>query len=81
MVPNVRWEGDNESVKISVESLLAKKPVMFKKIGERKIPSYMPGHLKKMDQIKPEWSYAGWHYSGVSVTHVADQAERIAELF
>ena len=47
MVPNVRWEGDNESVKISVESLLAKKPVMFKKIGERKIPSYMPGHLKK----------------------------------
>ena len=81
MVPNNRWSGDDESVRISAESLLAKEPVLFKKIGERRIPSYMPGHLSKMSQMNPEWSYSGWSYSGVSITHVVDQAERIAELF
>jgi len=81
MVPNNRWSGDDESVRISAESLLAKEPVLFKKIGQRRIPSYMPGHLFKMSQLKPESSYAGWSYSGVSITHVADQAERISELF
>ena len=81
MVPNQRWKGDNESVRISAESLLASDPVLFKKIGERKIPSYTPGHLSKMNQLNPEWSYAGWQYSGVSITHIVDQAERIAELF
>ena len=81
MVPNQRWKGDNESVRISAESLLANDPVLFKKIGERKIPSYIPGHLSKMNQLNPEWSYAGWQYSGVSITHIVDQAERIAELF
>ena len=81
MVPNNRWSGDDESVRISAESLLAKEPVLFKKIGERRIPSYMPGHLSKMSQMNHEWSYSGWSYSGVSITHVADQAERIAELF
>ena len=81
MVPNQRWKGDNESVRISAESLLANDPVLFKKIGERKIPSYTPGHLSKMNQLNPEWSYAGWQYSGVSITHIVDQAERIAELF
>jgi len=81
MVPNNRWSGDNESVRLSVESLLAKDPVLFKKIGERRIPSYMPGHLSKMGQMNPESSHAGWSYSGVSITHVVDQAERIAELF
>jgi len=81
MVPNNRWSGDNESVRLSVESLLAKDPVLFKKIGERRIPSYMPGHLSKMGQMNPESSHAGWSYSGVSITHVVDQAERISELF
>ena len=81
MVPNDRWSGDDESIRISAESLLAKEPVMFEKIGERRIPSYVPGHLSKMSQMNPEWSYSGWSYSGVSITHVADQAERIAELF
>ena len=81
MVPKSRWKGDEDSIRTSAEQLLAKDPVMFEKIGERRIPSYIPGHLSKVAQIKPECSYAGWYYSGVSITHVADQAERIAELF
>ena len=81
MVPRNRWDGEDESVKTSAESLLAKDPVLFEKIGDRRIPSYRPGHLSKMSLLNPMCSYAGWSYSGVSITHVVDQAERIAELF
>ncbi len=81
MVPHWRWDGENESVRRCAESLLSSNPVLFEKIGERKIPRYLPGHLQKMTQLNPECTYVGWCYSGVSVTHVVDQAERISELF
>lgn len=81
MVPHKRWNDDIDSVKESAESLIAKDPVIFTKIGERAIPRYKPGHLSRMAKIESKCSYAGWFYSGVSITHVVDQAERIAELF
>ena len=49
--------------------------------GEREIPKYEPGHLSRMDKVKPLCSYAGWGFSGVSITHVVDESERIADLF
>ena len=81
MVPHNRWDKETGSVLKCAESLLAHNPVIFKKIGERKIPSYTPGHMAKLSQISLECSYVGWSYSGVSITHVIDQSERIAELF
>ncbi len=81
MVPHNRWNKDSNSVQECAESLLANNPVIFKKIGERKIPNYKPGHMARISQISPDCSYAGWSYSGVSITHVIDQSERIAELF
>ena len=81
MVPNIRWDGDPNSVKECAESLIAPNPVMFTKIGERQIPKYKPGCMGKLSQIDLNCSFVGWHYSGVSITHVVDQSERLAELF
>lgn len=81
MVPHNRWDKDDSSVKKCAESLIAPNPKMFANIGEREIPKYEPGHLSRMDKMKPLCSYAGWGFSGVSITHVVDESERIADLF
>ena len=52
----------------------------IQKIGTRKIPIYAPGYMSNLD-INREYTRAGWFYSGVSVTHVVSEAERIAGLF
>ena len=70
-----------KSVQECAENLLAPNPVLFEKIGDRTIPRYKPGHMGKVAKINPKCTYVGWHYSGVAITHVVDQAERIAELF
>ena len=81
MVPNIRWDGDPNSVKECAESLIAPNPVVFTKIGEKQIPKYKPGYMSKLSQMDLNCSFVGWHYSGVSITHVVDQSERLAELF
>ena len=81
MVPHNRWDKDEQKVIQCAEKLLAKDPVLFVKIGERKIPSYSPGHMANLNQLDNNCSYAGWSISGVSITHVVDEAERFAEMF
>lgn len=81
MVPHNRWDNDEQKVVECAEKLLAKDPVLFAKIGERKIPSYPPGYMADLKQLNNDCSYAGWSISGVSITHVVDEAERFAELF
>ena len=81
MVPHNRWDKDEQKVIQCAEKLLAKNPVLFVKIGERKIPSYSPGYMTSLNQLDKDCSYAGWSISGVSITHVVDEAERFAELF
>ena len=81
MVPHSRWDKDEASVLACAEKLLAKKPVLFTKIGEREIPRYKPGYMAEIATLSPEFSMVGWAVSGVSITHVVDEAERVAELF
>ena len=81
MVPHSRWDNDETSVLACAEKLLAEKPVLFTKIGERKIPRYNPGYMASIATISPDFSMIGWAVSGVSITHVVDEAERVAELF
>ena len=82
MVPHSRWDTSEESVKESLMTLLtSNKPILFKKLGVRKIPSFKPGHMSKMQNVLPKCSYLGWSVSGVSITHVVDEAERVAEIF
>jgi len=81
MVPHNRWDKDEQKVVQCAEKLLAKDPVLFVNIGERKIPSYPAGYMADLKRLNDEFSYAGWSISGVSITHVVDEAERFAELF
>ena len=81
MVPHSRWDNDETSVLDCAEKLLAEKPVLFTKIGERKIPRYKPGYMASIATMSPDFSMIGWAVSGVSITHVVDEAERVAELF
>ena len=81
MVPHSRWDKDDSSVLACAEELLAQKPVLFTKIGERQIPRYKPGYMSKTSVMSPDFTMVGWAVSGVSITHVVDEAERVAELF
>ena len=56
-------------------------PILFEHIGARKIPSYPPGYMATLSVVNPEFTRAGWFFSGVSVTHVVAEAERIAAEF
>lgn len=81
MVPHSRWDGKDDSILSCAEHLLASNPAIFTKIGERRIPRYLPGYMNKVAQIKPECTSVGWSVSGVSITHVVTESERLAQLF
>ncbi len=81
MVPSDR-DADDTSVRKSLKKILSSsEPVLFKKIADRMIPSYKPGYMASLEAKGIEYSRAGWFYSGISVTHVVTEAERIADLF
>ena len=80
MAPTSRASSE-EAVRACLKQILThSEPVIFKKIGTRKIPIYAPGYMSKLDTDR-EYTRGGWFYSGVSVTHVVSEAERIADLF
>ena len=80
MAPSSRSSSE-EAVRVCLKEILThSEPVIFKKIGTRKIPIYAPGYMSKLENDR-RYTRAGWFYSGVSVTHVVTEAERIADLF
>ena len=81
MVPHSRWDGKEQTVLSCAEDLLGINPELFVKIGERSIPHYRPGYLSRLATVDRPYSRVGWAVSGVSITHVVDEAERVAELF
>ena len=79
MVPHSRWGGDVAEVKKCVRELISiAEPVLFRQIAERKIPRYPPGHLARIARDIRKVNRAGWGTSGVSITHIACEAERFA---
>lgn len=82
MVPTSRWSGDDEEIIRSLkENFVDAEPVLFQKIGDRSIPSYEPGYMKRITNTDLDCSVTGWAGSGVSIIHVVDEAERISEMF
>ena len=85
MVPHDRWDGAEESVLSCAEQLIAPNPVMFSMVGTRQIPRFPPGYMSKMSKAMSEGSldhtYVGWGATGVAITHVVAEAERIADCF
>lgn len=78
----INRNGNDETIKASLKQILSDAdPVLFENIGKRRIPSYPPGYMKTLNSEKTEFTRAGWFYSGVSITHVVAEAERIADLF
>ena len=81
MAPRSRG-GDEAAVRNSLKQILSgREPILFKKIGQRSIPSYNPGYMSTFDDNHRSFTRAGWFFSGVSVTHVVAEAERIADKF
>ena len=81
MSPNSRGASEVE-VKEDLKKILCKHdPVLFECIGERRIPKYPPGYMGSLDTGEAEYTRSGWFFSGVSITHVVAEAERIAERF
>jgi len=81
MSPNSRRASEVE-VKEDLKKILCKhNPVLFECIGERRIPKYPPGYMDSLETGEAEYTRTGWFFSGVSVTHVVAEAERIAERF
>tara|TARA_Y100001934_G_C11967927_1_gene592654 strand:- start:281 stop:550 length:270 start_codon:yes stop_codon:yes gene_type:complete len=83
MVPHSRWDGNEQSVREALRKMdgFSGEPAILQKIGEREIPRYPPGYLSSLMNYSGDLSLSGWTGSGVSVTHVVDEAERISELF
>lgn len=80
MVPHARWDLDEQTIRKAAERFLGtQQPVLFEKIGVRQIPTFSPGHLQRMVEKKRDCSFIGWSYSGVSITHVVDEIERMIE--
>ena len=81
MVPASRWKGDPMELLDSARNLISPhEPVLFQHIGDRKIPSYLPGYMASLSKEKYAYVRAGWGFSGVSITHVISEAERLADL-
>lgn len=74
--------GSEDAVKASLAHHLSDaEPVVFEHIGVRSIPSYPPGYMDSLTTESADFTRAGWCFSGVSVTHVVAEAERIAAVF
>lgn len=80
MAPHSRGAFDIESVQTAVQRFMGPaQPVIIESIGVRQIPRFWPGHLQRMAEKELDCSYIGWSYSGVSITHVVDEVERLVE--
>ena len=82
MAPHSRWDGDESKILDALKHHFSEsEPVLFENLGKRKIPCYPPGYMQHVAQQKFEFNCVGWGVSGVSITHVVDEAERISERF
>lgn len=81
MVPHARWDGDEDSLRQAVETMLCPaEPVLFEVLGTRRVPHVRPGHMRRVAEHAAPWSWIGWSATGVAITHVVSEAERLADL-
>ena len=81
MVPHVRWDGEEGSLRKTVKQMLCPaEPVLFEVLGTRRVPHVRPGHMQRVAEHAAPWSWIGWSATGVAITHVVSEAERLADL-
>ena len=81
MVPHARWDGEEESLRAALRKVLCPaEPVVFEVLGTRRVPRVGPGHMQRVAEHDAPWSWIGWSATGVAITHVISEAERLADL-
>ena len=81
MVPHARWDGEEGSLRKTVKQMLCPaEPVLFEVLGTRRVPHVRPGHMQRVAEHAAPWSWIGWSATGVAITHVVSEAERLADL-
>ena len=81
MVPHARWDGEEESLRAALRKVLCPaEPVVFEVLGTRRVPRVDPGHMQRVAEHAAPWSWIGWSATGVAITHVISEAERLADL-
>ena len=81
MVPHARWDGEEGSLRQTVKQMLCPaEPVLFEVLGTRRVPHVRPGHMQRVAEHAAPWSWIGWSATGVAITHVVSEAERLADL-
>lgn len=81
MVPHARWDGEERSLQRAVEAMLCPaEPALFEVLGTRRVPHVRPGHMQRVAEHAAPWSWIGWSATGVAITHVVSEAERLADL-
>jgi len=81
MVPHARWDGEERSLRKAVEAMLCPaEPALFEVLGTRRVPHARPGHMQRVAKQAEPWSWIGWSATGVAITHVVSEAERLADL-
>ena len=81
MVPHARWDGEERSLRKAVEAMLCPaEPALFEVLGTRRVPHVRPGHMQRVAKHAEPWSWIGWSATGVAITHVVSEAERLADL-
>ena len=81
MVPHARWDGEEESIRAALRKVLCPaEPALFEVLGTRRVPHVGPGHMQRIEAHAEPWSWIGWSATGVAITHVASEAERLADL-
>jgi len=81
MVPHARWDGEERSLRKAVEAMFCPaEPALFEVLGTRSVPHVRPGHMQRVAKHAEPWSWVGWSATGVAITHVVSEAERLADL-
>ena len=81
MVPHARWDGEERALRQAVATMLCPaEPVLFEVLGTRRVPHVRPGHMRRVAEHAAPWSWIGWSATGVAITHVVSEAERLADL-
>ena len=81
MVPHARWDGEEGSLRQAVKTMLCPaEPALFEVLGTRRVPHVRPGHMQRVANHASPWSWIGWSATGVAITHVVSEAERLADL-
>ena len=81
MVPHARWNGEEASIRAALRDALSPaEPRLFRVLGTQRVPALRPGHMQRVAEHAGPWSWIGWNATGVAITHVVSEAERLADL-